>query len=971
MNSQILKLNFFAFLFLAFTSSSFAQYTYSGFEVFDTISYTTSQSFYPIDSSKTFGLFGDVINPATNSRDYYFTIYDDPYVVAHPPTFLVNAIDEVNYSQIVSNGFVFLGFNTPQTNSKTFFKIDSTGTVVWTVSIPNSFIVNNYHLINKVSDSGDWVYIAKANNFDLFMVTVNPGGTVLFNGILPNLCSTNNGEYYNVSYNPSSNITIDNQANLFFSSNKDFEFDTLPNSASDEIRTSYKIYKFDKYGNFIWTYNLPSTYSSTGLDAFVSYHLDVLTDTLIVSGIHAFCPLYNQQDSILMNNALLFFDSSGSLISNFMSTDTMSYFDVLYPPSNSINYIGKNLNGNPIFLDQVNDPGYMPLYNPDYWKLPKIIEINVNSLQTFINFDLFQNLYPDLIPHILNFETLKIPYIETDPSGNLSILNCALYTDTTNNSDLITKLFWLQFDVAGNLIHVDSMETIDNWSMTPSLHLQNFFKWKKVRNSNELINYRTYNTNIPFQPHYKIRDKWCFDCTPTVTGKVFLDSLNDCQDLNDAPFQSILLSVDSGSAYLFTDFAGMYEAYLDSGTHTINPIIPYYTFWYSPCNTLPLSVNAPASPNVSTGNDLPVSLLPNVHEIKSYTSGSSPNPGYPTYSTVIVENLGTVTESGLVEFWYTDSIFDFTSATPTPDSISAGYLSWNYSNLPVLGEQYFNIMYSVPPSVSLGSPFEFEVSAGDISIDTFPLNNTDIYQGIVTGSYDPNDKQVFPKGTGPEGYITPQDSLLEYLVRFQNTGTDTAITVRIEDMIDTDLDLGTLQIEMASHPYTVQLQGRKLIFTFNNIMLPDSGANLAASNGFVQYTIEQKPGLPIGTEIKNIAAIYFDFNAPIITNMVTNTIDWATSVTHSNATIESPILKAYPNPFGNSLHLEWNYAEPLLSLTLWNLQGQKVGDFTSLTKGNLSGKVDLGTQSANLPTGIYFLKAETATSLKMLKVVKQ
>jgi hypothetical protein len=48
-----------------------------------------------------------------------------------------------------------------------------------------------------------------------------------------------------------------------------------------------------------------------------------------------------------------------------------------------------------------------------------------------------------------------------------------------------------------------------------------------------------------------------------------------------------------------------------------------------------------------------------------------------------------------------------------------------------------------------------------------------------------------------------------------------------------------------------------------------------------------------------------------------------------------------------------------------------VGDFTSLTKGNLSGKVDLGTQSANLPNGIYFLKAETKTSLKMVKLIKQ
>ena len=367
-----------------------------------------------------------------------------------------------------------------------------------------------------------------------------------------------------------------------------------------------------------------------------------------------------------------------------------------------------------------------------------------------------------------------------------------------------------------------------------------------------------------------------------------------------------------------------------------------------------------------------MNLLPNVHDIVTNTSSpSNTNPGFNCISWINLINNGTVAENGIISFTFTDSVFDFVQATPAPDSISPGYLHWNYSNLPIFSSQYFEIEWNIPASLTIGTPFEFSVTAGDISIDTFPLNNTEIFEDILTGSYDPNDKQVFPKGTGPEGYITPQDSLLEYLIRFQNTGTDTAITVRVEDMIDTDLDLSTLQIEMASHPYTVQLQGRKLIFTFNNIMLPDSGANYAASNGFVQYTIEQKSGLPIGTEIKNIAAIYFDFNAPIITNMVTNTIDWATSVAHSNATIELPILKAYPNPFGNSLHLEWNYAEPLLSLTLWNLQGQKVGDFTSLTKGNLSGKVDLGTQSANLPSGIYFLKAETATSLKMLKVVKQ
>jgi hypothetical protein len=44
-----------------------------------------------------------------------------------------------------------------------------------------------------------------------------------------------------------------------------------------------------------------------------------------------------------------------------------------------------------------------------------------------------------------------------------------------------------------------------------------------------------------------------------------------------------------------------------------------------------------------------------------------------------------------------------------------------------------------------------------------------------TGAYDPNDKQGFPTGFGAKHYIRPGTEL-EYLIRFQNTGTDTAFT---------------------------------------------------------------------------------------------------------------------------------------------------------------------------------------------------
>ncbi|MCH2046399.1 MAG: T9SS type A sorting domain-containing protein, partial [Saprospiraceae bacterium] len=134
------------------------------------------------------------------------------------------------------------------------------------------------------------------------------------------------------------------------------------------------------------------------------------------------------------------------------------------------------------------------------------------------------------------------------------------------------------------------------------------------------------------------------------------------------------------------------------------------------------------------------------------------------------------------------------------------------------------------------------------------------------GSYDPNDKTGFPLGYGPNHYITDSTDL-DYRIRFQNTGTDTAFLVVIRDTISPHLDLSTLQIGGASHSFTWQVVGpRVLEFTFANIMLVDSTTNEPESHGFVTYGIRQTPNNPIGTVINNSAAIYFDYNIPIITN---------------------------------------------------------------------------------------------------------
>jgi gliding motility-associated-like protein/uncharacterized repeat protein (TIGR01451 family) len=144
----------------------------------------------------------------------------------------------------------------------------------------------------------------------------------------------------------------------------------------------------------------------------------------------------------------------------------------------------------------------------------------------------------------------------------------------------------------------------------------------------------------------------------------------------------------------------------------------------------------------------------------------------------------------------------------------------------------------------------------------------------ILDSYDPNDKQVSPAGAGPQRIIA-EGQELEYLIRFQNTGTDVAYNVVIEDTLSPHLDIATLRIGAASHPFTWSVSGVGLpviTWTFKDIHLPDSTSNEPASHGYVRFRVKPVGSTALGTQISNSAAITFDYNSPIITNQVNNTI---------------------------------------------------------------------------------------------------
>ena len=239
----------------------------------------------------------------------------------------------------------------------------------------------------------------------------------------------------------------------------------------------------------------------------------------------------------------------------------------------------------------------------------------------------------------------------------------------------------------------------------------------------------------------------------------------------------------------------------------------------------------------------------------------------------------------------------------------------------------------------------------------YPLNDADPFVDTDcrenTSSFDPNDKTGFPMGYGQQHYIEANTDL-EYLIRFQNTGTDTAFTVVIRDTLSPHLDPTSIEVGGSSHAMRYELYGNGILkFIFDNIMLPDSNVNEPASHGFVKFRIKQRQDLPIGTLIENSAAIYFDYNEPIITNSTYHTIGEnfieVNPLNVSNFGSETlPWVHVYPNPFVSKSIFELKNVEGNdFVFHLMDVKGNLV------TASNFRGK-SFQFERGNLPSGVYF-----------------
>jgi subtilisin-like proprotein convertase family protein len=444
-------------------------------------------------------------------------------------------------------------------------------------------------------------------------------------------------------------------------------------------------------------------------------------------------------------------------------------------------------------------------------------------------------------------------------------------------------------------------------------------------------------------------------CISSVSGNVFYDfNSNEIQEIEEPNFNGAIIDV-SDYNLMYTN-AGNYFKCVAEGDNTVE--IENSPLYYI---SNPLSYNVQSQIDLNLDNlNFALQPIPGMNdlEVDFWTFGPHLRGFSRTYK-VNYENIGTtcienvqleiVLDPNLV----LNEVFDYVY------SVVGNNILINLGTLCPLDAGIVELSVHYPQALELGSSVTSSVSILPQDNDQTPSNNYDELRGDIVGSYDPNDKQVNNEIIFEE--FLNESKYLDYLIRFQNTGTYYAINVLIEDSISENLDLTTFQLLNFSHAIEVEFIDNVIHFVFNDIMLPDSTTNEPESHGYVRFRIKPYQDITLGTIIPNTAYIYFDFNEAIITNTTQTIYSLPTSVMQNSTSN----IEVFPNPATSTLNIT---AEGLHvnQILIYDLTGRIVKSI------NLNQAEDfVSIPVHDLPMGTYLLQAVQNDYSEVIRWVKQ
>jgi len=407
-----------------------------------------------------------------------------------------------------------------------------------------------------------------------------------------------------------------------------------------------------------------------------------------------------------------------------------------------------------------------------------------------------------------------------------------------------------------------------------------------------------------------------------VSGRVRLDfNENGILDGNDYYLDDQVVRVANGN-YAFTDGEGSYRLpFSEADSYDVSVTTTDQLSFADPATgvqTAEVSDAAPIAENIDFSFTTDTSVT-------DFTVALTPSfafrPGFEAFYQVRVTNLGYVPARSLVQCWFDSTLLNPIIPPGTQD-FGGNEFVFVFDPLAFRESAAQRITFTLPPLTNdeeLGQTLIATCRVSPLlTTDPNPANNTDTAFVTTRGSYDPNDITVSPAGDNAEGRVPVATTRLEYTIRFQNVGTDTAFNVVISNPIETDLDLTTLKVLDYSHDYNIDWFPDRGVakFNFPDIRLVDSTTNETGSNGFIRYAID----LAAPT-----AGVVVNNDAGITNTTITTLMDRPVSATDQRATAD---CEASFTNYGDVVG--WRFPRQAYELSVVDVNGRIVRQQTGV-----------------------------------------
>lgn len=356
-----------------------------------------------------------------------------------------------------------------------------------------------------------------------------------------------------------------------------------------------------------------------------------------------------------------------------------------------------------------------------------------------------------------------------------------------------------------------------------------------------------------------------------IYGRIYQDKNLNCKyDDGDVPLSSYVVKTDTGNYTGITDFNGIYYINAPVGKYKIYCLIDTIKNKINCLSNQYLSINMPVD-SAYFNFDFPITLNAQFKDLSTYIKLDPIRRGSRGAISLICYNNGYTTmrnfklivpEIGKYSFIYGNgnNTYKGDTAVFSIDSI-----------LPLSKYTVFGSVFA-DPNIKFPN-WQLCLKAYTDSLilksDSNTFNNFFKTCVNITRPYDPNDKRITNDSSK-----TTLDKYINYKIRFQNKGNDTAVRVVVVDTIDSKfLDISKFKLIYSEYPCSVTFNENLIYFIFDDIYLPYEAKSFEKSMAEFEFSLGIKNPFKQETQFNNSAAIYFDYEDAVITKPITATIN--------------------------------------------------------------------------------------------------